>query len=171
MTRSKLSSKAMLLGAGIGLSTAAFAGSQPAAAYTCPATIYDAAYGCPTAGADIGAGGSIVHHGMGFRSIGAVGVDRFSAAHCGAAAPQRRQDRSQRLERLARIRVLGRRSRLALAAAAQWVANWLVTLTFPGLSRAGLGWAYGLYTGSAAASFLLVARFVRETKGRALEDM
>ncbi len=60
---------------------------------------------------------------------------------------------------------------LALAAAAQWVANWLVTLTFPGLSRAGLGWAYGLYTGAAAASFLFVARFVRETKGRALEDM
>jgi len=60
---------------------------------------------------------------------------------------------------------------LALAAAAQWVANWLVTLTFPGLSRAGLGWAYGLYTAAAAASFLLVARFVRETKGRALEDM
>jgi hypothetical protein len=44
-------------------------------------------------------------------------------------------------------------------------------LTFPGLSRAGLGWAHGLYTGAAAASFLLVARFVRETKGRALEDM
>ena len=84
MTRSKLSTKAVLLATGIGLSTAAFAGSQPAAAYTCPATIYDAAYGCPTAGADIGAGGSIVHHGMGFRSIGAVGVDRgFSAAHYG----------------------------------------------------------------------------------------
>ena len=60
---------------------------------------------------------------------------------------------------------------LALAASAQWVANWLVTLTFPGLSRAGLGWAYGLYAGAAAASFLFVARFVRETKGRALEDM
>lgn len=60
---------------------------------------------------------------------------------------------------------------LALAASAQWVANWLVTLTFPALSRAGLGWAYGLYTAAAAASFLLVARCVRETKGRALEEM
>lgn len=60
---------------------------------------------------------------------------------------------------------------LALAASAQWVANWLVTLTFPALSRAGLGLAYGLYTAAAAGSFVLVARFVRETKGRALEDM
>ncbi|HYX19512.1 MAG TPA: sugar porter family MFS transporter [Thermoanaerobaculia bacterium] len=60
---------------------------------------------------------------------------------------------------------------LALAASAQWVANWLVTLTFPALSRADLGWAYGLYTGAAAASFLLVAGFVRETRGRTLEDM
>ncbi|HTY43441.1 MAG TPA: sugar porter family MFS transporter [Thermoanaerobaculia bacterium] len=60
---------------------------------------------------------------------------------------------------------------LALAASAQWIANWLVTLTFPGLSRLGLGYAYGLYTAAAAASFLLVVKFVRETKGRALEDM
>ena len=38
MIRSKFSTKAILLAAGIGLSTAAFAGSQPAAAqsYTCP---------------------------------------------------------------------------------------------------------------------------------------
>jgi SP family sugar:H+ symporter-like MFS transporter len=60
---------------------------------------------------------------------------------------------------------------LALAAAAQWVANWLVTLTFPGLSKFGLGWAYGLYTAAAAASIVLVARYVRETKGRTLEQM
>ena len=60
---------------------------------------------------------------------------------------------------------------LALAASAQWVANWLVTLTFPAFSRVGLGFAYGLYTAAAALSFVLVARYVRETKGRALEDM
>jgi len=60
---------------------------------------------------------------------------------------------------------------LALAAAAQWVANWLVTLTFPGLAKAGLGLAYGLYTAAAALSFVLVAKFIRETKGRTLEDM
>ena len=61
---------------------------------------------------------------------------------------------------------------LALAAAAQWIANWLVTLTFPWLAReVGLGFAYGLYTAAAALSFILVARWVRETKGRTLEEM
>jgi sugar porter (SP) family MFS transporter len=60
---------------------------------------------------------------------------------------------------------------LALAAAAQWIANWLVTLTFPGLSKMGLGFAYGLYTAAAALSFVFVARWVRETKGRTLEEM
>ena len=54
MTRSKLSTKVVLLATSIGLSMAAFAGSQPAAAQSyCPAgTVYDAAYGCTTAGAD-----------------------------------------------------------------------------------------------------------------------
>src|SRR5271170_250872 len=57
MTRSTLSTKALLLATGIGLSTAVFAGSQPAAAqsypdeYTCPAgTVYDPTYGCTVAG-------------------------------------------------------------------------------------------------------------------------
>jgi hypothetical protein len=64
MTRSKLSTKVLLLATGIGLSTAAFAGSRPAAAQdtfpaynvalgACPAgTVYDPIYGCTTAGAD-----------------------------------------------------------------------------------------------------------------------
>ena len=108
MTRSKFSIKAVLVAGGIGLSMAAFAGSQPVAAqeYACPAgTVYDPTYGCTTAGADdfgyydypggtvlygrhghgfghtgIGADGSIVHHGMGFRSIGVahVGSDGFA---------------------------------------------------------------------------------------------
>jgi SP family sugar:H+ symporter-like MFS transporter len=61
---------------------------------------------------------------------------------------------------------------LALAACAQWIANWLVTLTFPGLAHTmGLGFAYGIYTVAAVLSFLLVAVFVRETRGRELEDM
>ena len=57
MTRSKLSSKVILLAAGIGLSTAGFAGSQPAAAqsfldeYECPiGSVYDPTYGCTVAG-------------------------------------------------------------------------------------------------------------------------
>jgi hypothetical protein len=57
MNRSKLSTKAVLLAGGIGLSVAAFAGSQPAAAqsysdeYGCPAgTVYDPTYGCTLPG-------------------------------------------------------------------------------------------------------------------------
>jgi hypothetical protein len=53
MTRSKLSTKVILLATGIGLSMAAFAGSQPAAAqsfldeYECPiGSVYDPTYGC-----------------------------------------------------------------------------------------------------------------------------
>ena len=55
MTRSKFSTKAVVLATGIGLSIAAFAGSQPAAAqsysYTCPdGFVYDPTYGCTTLG-------------------------------------------------------------------------------------------------------------------------
>ena len=56
MTRSKFSPKAVVLAAATGLSTVAFAGSQPAAAqsYTCPAGLaYDPSYGC-TLGGDYG---------------------------------------------------------------------------------------------------------------------
>jgi hypothetical protein len=57
MTRSKLSTKVILLATGIGLSTAGFAGSQPAAAqsnldeYECPiGSVYDPTYGCTVTG-------------------------------------------------------------------------------------------------------------------------
>ncbi|MEV4256279.1 sugar porter family MFS transporter [Spirillospora sp. NPDC049652] len=64
-----------------------------------------------------------------------------------------------------------RASALAVAAAAQWIANWLITVTFPWLSGLSLGLAYGLYTVFAALAFLFVWRAVPETKGRELEDM
>ena len=57
MIRSKFSTKAILLATAIGLSTAAFAGSQPAAAqsYTCPGGLaYDPSYGCTLGGEDYG---------------------------------------------------------------------------------------------------------------------
>ncbi|MFD2082356.1 MFS transporter, sugar porter (SP) family [Actinopolymorpha cephalotaxi] len=60
---------------------------------------------------------------------------------------------------------------LAVAAAAQWLANFAVSTTFPVLQQIGLGFAYGLYTLFAILSFLFVARAVRETKGRELESM
>ena len=65
-----------------------------------------------------------------------------------------------------------RGSGLAVAGAAQWLSNFAITVTFP-IFLAGIGLArtYGLYTLAAAVSALFVVRFVRETRGRELEDM
>ena len=60
---------------------------------------------------------------------------------------------------------------LAVAAAAQWLANWLITVTFPALAELGLSFAYGLYALFALLAFIFVSRAVRETKGRELETM
>jgi MFS transporter, SP family, sugar:H+ symporter len=64
-----------------------------------------------------------------------------------------------------------RAAALSLAAAAQWVANWVISTSFPPLKDAGLGLAYGLYTTFAVLSLLFVLKFVRETKGVELEEM
>jgi MFS transporter, SP family, sugar:H+ symporter len=63
-----------------------------------------------------------------------------------------------------------RAAALGLAAAAQWAANWLITVTFPSL-RDLLGIAYGFYALCAILSGLFVWRWVEETKGKHLEDM
>ena len=65
-----------------------------------------------------------------------------------------------------------RAAALAVAAAAQWVANFIVSTTFPPLLQYfGLGTAYGLYTTAAAISFFLVLFLIKETKGKELEEM
>ncbi|HEU5030718.1 MAG TPA: sugar porter family MFS transporter [Spirillospora sp.] len=64
-----------------------------------------------------------------------------------------------------------RASALAVAAAAQWIANWIVTTTFPGISGFSLSLAYGLYTAFSVLAFIFVIRAVPETRGRELEDM
>jgi MFS transporter, SP family, sugar:H+ symporter len=64
-----------------------------------------------------------------------------------------------------------RAAALSVAAAAQWIANWLISTSFPVLSNIGLGLAYGLYTACAILSFFFVLRFVSETKGKELEEM
>ena len=65
-----------------------------------------------------------------------------------------------------------RGSALAVAGAAQWTANFIVTVTFPML-LAGIGLAstYSIYLVSAVISVFFVIKFVRETKGRSLEQM
>ena len=64
-----------------------------------------------------------------------------------------------------------RAAALAVAAAAQWIANFVVTITFPVLADFSLSFSYGLYAAMALISFFFVARFIQETKGKELEDM
>jgi sugar porter (SP) family MFS transporter len=64
-----------------------------------------------------------------------------------------------------------RAAALGLAAAGQWVANWVITVTFPTLKDISLGLAYGIYATCALLSLLFVMRWVKETKGKQLEDM
>ena len=60
---------------------------------------------------------------------------------------------------------------LGVAAAAQWLANFAISTSFPAMADLGLGFAYGFYTCCALLSFVFVQKFVPETKGRELEDM
>lgn len=60
---------------------------------------------------------------------------------------------------------------LAVAAAAQWLANFAITTTFPMLAEIGLSFAYGLYASFALLSLVFVLVAARETKGVELEDM
>jgi MFS transporter, SP family, sugar:H+ symporter len=60
---------------------------------------------------------------------------------------------------------------LAVAAASQWIANYIVSQTFPTLAGISLGLAYGTYTVMALLSFVFVVAKVRETRGLELEAM
>jgi len=64
-----------------------------------------------------------------------------------------------------------RAAALAVAASAQWVANFIVSTTFPGLAGISLGLAYGIFTAFAILSIPFVMRYIKETKGVSLEDM
>ncbi len=65
-----------------------------------------------------------------------------------------------------------RGSALAAAGFAMWMANFLVTWSFPLLlGSIGLGGAYSIYAVCSLISLFLVLKFVHETKGIELEDM
>jgi MFS transporter, SP family, sugar:H+ symporter len=64
-----------------------------------------------------------------------------------------------------------RAAALGVAAAAQWIANFVVSTTFPTLKNIGLGYAYGLYALAAVLSFVFVWTLIKETRGRELETM
>lgn len=64
-----------------------------------------------------------------------------------------------------------RATAVSVASAANWVANFVVSTTFPSLAAVGLTLAYGLYALFAVLSLLFVLWQVPETKGRELEEM
>jgi MFS transporter, SP family, sugar:H+ symporter len=58
---------------------------------------------------------------------------------------------------------------LGVAAAAQWIANFVITVSFPSMSAWSLPLTYGMYAVFAALSFVYVLLKVPETKGMELE--
>ncbi|MFX0538597.1 sugar porter family MFS transporter [Ornithinimicrobium sp. Y1847] len=64
-----------------------------------------------------------------------------------------------------------RATALGVAAAAQWLANFAISTSFPVFADLSLGFAYGFYTFFALVSIFFVAKFVPETNNRELEDM
>ncbi|MCX5214087.1 sugar porter family MFS transporter [Kitasatospora sp. NBC_00240] len=66
-----------------------------------------------------------------------------------------------------RIRALA----LSVAASAQWIANWAITVTFPDLADWNLSGTYVIYACFALLSIPFVVFCIKETKGRTLESM
>ncbi|GAA1257997.1 sugar porter family MFS transporter [Kitasatospora nipponensis] len=60
---------------------------------------------------------------------------------------------------------------LSVAASAQWIANWAITVSFPSLSDWNLSATYVIYACFALLSIPFVVFCIRETRGRALEEM
>ena len=59
---------------------------------------------------------------------------------------------------------------LGVAAGAQWIANFLITVSFPAMSSWSLSWTYAMYAVFAALSFIYVLWRIPETKGMELEQ-
>jgi SP family sugar:H+ symporter-like MFS transporter len=65
-----------------------------------------------------------------------------------------------------------RGSALAVAGLAQWLANFGISVSFPAMATGlGLPITYGFYAACALISYFLVQAWVKETRGRELEDM
>ena len=64
-----------------------------------------------------------------------------------------------------------RAAALGVAASAQWIANWLITVSFPSLSDWNLAGSYVIYAAFALLSIPFILKWVPETKGRTLEEM
>jgi SP family sugar:H+ symporter-like MFS transporter len=65
-----------------------------------------------------------------------------------------------------------RGSGLAVSGLSQWLSNFAITMTFPLLlTNIGLGGSYGIYTICAIISIAFIFKFIKETKGKELEEM
>ncbi|SEO00529.1 sugar porter family MFS transporter [Actinacidiphila rubida] len=64
-----------------------------------------------------------------------------------------------------------RAAALGVAASAQWIANWAITASFPSLADWNLSATYVIYCCFALLSIPFVVKFVKETKGKSLEEM
>jgi sugar porter (SP) family MFS transporter len=64
-----------------------------------------------------------------------------------------------------------RAAALGVAVAAQWIANWAITASFPSLADWNLSGAYVIYAAFAVLSIPFVLMFTKETKGKSLEEM
>lgn len=64
-----------------------------------------------------------------------------------------------------------RATALGIGSSANWVANFLVTVSFPSLADFSLAFSYGLFAFFALVSFFFVFTKIPETKGRSLEEM
>ncbi|WP_442911046.1 sugar porter family MFS transporter [Kitasatospora sp. NBC_01266] len=60
---------------------------------------------------------------------------------------------------------------LSVAASAQWLANWAITVSFPDLADWNLSATYVIYACFALLSIPFVAFCIKETRGKALEEM
>ncbi len=60
---------------------------------------------------------------------------------------------------------------VAIAVAAQWFANYLISATFPPMQEFSSGMAYAFYGTMSVLSAIFVWKMVPETKGKTLEDM
>jgi SP family xylose:H+ symportor-like MFS transporter len=70
------------------------------------------------------------------------------------------------------------RGALSIAVAAQWIANWVVSLTFPMMNdntvlteKFNHGFSYWIYGIMSVLSAVFVWKMVPETKGRTLEEI
>ncbi len=60
---------------------------------------------------------------------------------------------------------------VAIAVAAQWAANYLISSTYPAMMEFSGGMTYGFYGLMSILSFIFVWKMVPETKGKTLEEM